>query len=295
MALRWLSIVFALILAPSMMGVIARVKAVMAGRRGAPLLQPYYDIAKLLRKGAVYSETTTAVFRFGPLLVLATTLMALGLVPFGKQPAPLGFTLDFLVIAYLLALGRFFMIGAALDTGSSFAGMGASREAHFSALAEPVLIVGFLTLARKSGALSLSQIVPALSPLSPEVILVALAFGIIALSENARVPFDDPSTHLELTMVHEAMILDHGGVDLAFLHYAAALKLWLWGALVMGLLVPALAPVWQIPLFLVFMALAALLIGLVESIMARLRLSRVPSLIASALALIALAFILVVR
>ncbi len=287
----------ALLLAPLLPGVVARVKAIVAGRRGAPLLQLYYDLAKLARKGAVYSETTTWVFRAGPLVTLAATATALLLLPYPGHSAIVSFPGDFVLLAYLLALGRFFTVAAALDTGSSFEGMGASREVLFAVLAEPTLLLGLLALARQSGQLSLSGIVGGTPPLAPEVLLVAAALVVLLLCETGRVPFDDPNTHLELTMIHEVMVLDHGGPDLAFAQYAAALKLWLWSALVVGLLLPlgSWSP-WlpALPALLGLFVLAVA-VGLVESSMARLRLVRVPHLLTAATALAALAFILVLR
>jgi len=292
----WFEIGLALLLAPLLNSVIARIKAAFAGRQGPPLLQPYFDLAKLLRKGAVYSSTTTWIFRAGPIVALATTAAALLLLPTGRVAAPVAFPADFVLLAYLLALGRFFTISAALDTGSSFEGMGASREAHFAALAEPTLLLGLAALARKTGALSLSQILPTTSLLAPEVGLVAVALAVILLCENARMPFDDPTTHLELTMVHEVMVLDHGGPDFAFVQYASALKLWLWSALLSGLFLPASGNAWVAGALSVAGVFAvACGVGVVESGMARLRLLRVPQLLATALALTAVALILVVR
>ena len=292
----WFEIGLALLLAPLLNSVIARIKAAFAGRQGPPLLQPYFDLAKLLRKGAVYSSTTTWIFRAGPIVALATTAAALLLLPTGRVAAPVAFPADFVLLAYLLALGRFFTISAALDTGSSFEGMGASREAHFAALAEPTLLLGLAALARKTGALSLSQILPTTSLLAPEVGLVAVTLAVILLCENARMPFDDPTTHLELTMVHEVMVLDHGGPDFAFVQYASALKLWLWSALLSGLFLPASGNAWVAGALSVAGVFAvACGVGVVESGMARLRLLRVPQLLATALALTAVALILVVR
>jgi formate hydrogenlyase subunit 4 len=296
MSTAWFEIVLALLLAPLLNGVIARIKAVFAGRHGPPLLQLYFDLTKLLRKGAVYSRTTTWVFRAGPIVSLATTACALLLLPACRSAAPLAFPADFVLLAYVLALGRFFMVVAALDTGSSFEGMGASREVHFAALAEPTLLLGMAVLARKTGALSLSEILPATSPLAPEVGLVAAALAIVLLCENARIPFDDPATHLELTMVHEVMVLDHSGPDLAFIQYGAALKLWLWSALLAGLLLPVATDAWPAGLATTTAVFAiACALGVVESSMARLRLLRVPPLLATALALATVAMILVVR
>jgi formate hydrogenlyase subunit 4 len=289
----------ALLAAPLLLGAIQRVKAVLAGRRGAPLLQPYHDLAKLLRKGAVYSRTTSWIFRAGPIVGLAATLAALTLVPAGPIPALLTFEGDALLLAALLGLARFMTIAAALDTGSSFEGMGASREALVSALAEPALLIGVAAMARETNAASLSGLVAGATPALWErsgaaLALVAVAFLIVLLAENARIPVDDPATHLELTMIHEVMILDHGGPDLAFILYGSALKLWILGAVLVGLVVPVRSgrlPVDAAAFGSGMLALAAV-VGLVESVMARLRLVRVPQLLTGAAALALLAFLL---
>ncbi|PKN18816.1 MAG: hydrogenase, partial [Deltaproteobacteria bacterium HGW-Deltaproteobacteria-22] len=229
-ALRILPILSGLLLAPLLQGIVNRTKARFGGRRGQPLLQAYFDLLKLLRKGAVYSRTTTWIFRAGPSIGLAATLVALTLIPIGRgAPSAMHFTGDLFLLAYCLGLVRFFTVLAALDTGSAFEGMGASREVQFSALAEPALIVALAALARLSGHLSLSDITAAIGVTSwevagPALALIALALFVVFLSENSRIPVDDPNTHLELTMIHEVMILDHSGPDLAFIEYGAALK-----------------------------------------------------------------------
>src|SRR5262249_25388796 len=161
---------------------------------------------------------------------------ALALLPFGGVPALLSFPGDVVLFAYLLGLARFFTVLAALDTGSSFEGMGASREVTFSALAEPALFLGLATIARHTDTLSLSGMFGVTTGASwhhtgPALALVAAAFIVIFLAENARIPVDDPTTHLELTMIHEVMVLDHSGPDFAFILYSSALKLWLLGTL----------------------------------------------------------------
>ncbi|MBN2370253.1 MAG: NADH-quinone oxidoreductase subunit H [Vicinamibacteria bacterium] len=288
----------ALALAPLLPGVIARVKALFAGRQGPPLLQAYFDLCKLLRKSGVYSTATTWIFRAGPIVACASVVAALALTPAAGRTALISFPADFVLLAYLLACGRFFTVLAALDTGSSFEGMGASREVHYAALGEPALLLGLLALARQTGTMSLPSLLGRASPLAPEAALVGAALFIVLLCENARIPFDDPNTHLELTMIHEAMVLDHGGVDLALIHYGSWLKLWLWSALLAGVLMPVALKtiVTPVPLVGVTGVLAvALGIGVVESCIARLRLLRVPHLLATALALAAVAFILGVR
>ncbi|MBI5490785.1 MAG: NADH-quinone oxidoreductase subunit H [Deltaproteobacteria bacterium] len=292
----------ALLLAPLLLGVINRTKAFFAGRRGRPLLQLYFDLFKLLRKGATYSRTTTWVFRAGPIVGLAAVLAALVLVPLGAVGAPLAFGGDLLVFAYLLCLMRFFTVLAALDTGSSFEGMGASREVLFAALAEPALFLGLAAVAHQSGSLSLSAMIAAIDPATwvsrgPALGLVATALGIVLLAENSRLPVDDPETHLELTMIHEVMVLDYGGPDLAFVLYGAALKLWVLAALLVGLIVPVRTgrPLLDAAAGLAGMLSAAVAIGAVESSRARLRLVRVPKLLVGAMALSALALVLVLR
>jgi len=292
----------ALGLAPLLVGVITRTKAVIAGRVGQPLLQPYRDLRKLMRKGAVYSRTTTWVFRAGPVVGLAATVLASALVPYGGSFALVSFPGDLFVFAYLLALTRFFTVIAALDTGSSFEGMGASREVTFSALAEPALLLGLAAVARTTGSLSLSPIlskvtVEVWAQAAPALALVAAAFLVVFLVENGRIPVDDPATHLELTMIHEVMILDHGGPDLAFILYAAAVKLWLLGTLLIGVVLPVHSNNRWLDSAAATVAMLALgvLTGLIESSMARLRLVRVPNLLVGAGVLSVLALLLVLR
>ncbi len=293
---------FALIFAPLLLGIINRTKAIVAGRVGHPLLQPYYDIGKLVQKGAVYSRTTTWVFRAGPVVSFGAMLMALTLVPFGGTPALVAFPGDFVLFAYLLGLARFFTVIAALDTGSGFEGMGASREVTFSALAEPALFLGLAAVARQTQTFSLSLMFPNMTTESwthagPALILIAAAFLVVFLTENARIPIDDPTTHLELTMIHEVMVLDYSGPDFAFIMYSSAVKLWLLGTLLVSLL----APVHSGTLWLDMTAMAAGMVGLavctglIESSMARVRLLRVPQLLVGATVLATLALVLVMR
>jgi formate hydrogenlyase subunit 4 len=291
--------VFALVGAPLLLGVTNRTKAVFAGRNGPPLLQPYYDLGKLLGKGAVYSRTTTWVFRAGPVIGLAAVLVATALLPFGGCRAPLSFEGDLILFAYLLGLARVFTVLAALDTGSAFEGMGASREVLFSTLTEPSLMLALAVVARQTDSLSLSDMHLALSATASGhsallLVLVAVVLLVVFLAENSRIPVDDPNTHLELTMIHEVMVLDHGGPDFAMILYAAALKLWLFGALIVDLVIPArggLLPV-DVALALAGMLVLAVLLGVIESAMARLRMMRVPELLVGAATLAGLALVL---
>ncbi len=295
-------VLLALLLAPLLPGIVNRTKAVVAGRRGAPLMQLYRDLSKLLRKGAVYSRTATWLLRAGPVVGLAATAAALLPMPLGGAAGLIAFPGDLVLFAYLLGLARFFTILAALDTGSAFEGMGASREAWFSALAEPALLFGLAGLAAYTGQVSLSgifvgaQLHLLLGPAGPAVILVAAAFLLVFLAENSRIPFDDPNTHLELTMIHEVMILDHGGPDLALIEYGAALKLWLLGCLLVNTLLPfhAARPL-GLPIALGGLFLLAVVTGVIESVMARLKLLRVPQALVMASVFAILALILVLR
>jgi formate hydrogenlyase subunit 4 len=291
-----------ILMPPLLFGVINRTKATFAGRTGAPLLQPYYDLSRLLRKGSVFSRTTTWVFRAGPLVTLAATLTAALLIPLGNHLPPLSFNGDMILFVYLLALGRFFTSAAALDTGSSFEGMGAAREVTFSCLAEPVICIALLVLSRLSGSLSLSGILIHSSAglwMTSGAALVLLVSGLffVLLSENCRIPFDDPNTHLELTMIHEVMVLDHSGPAFGLILYGASLKLFIMGALFLHVLLPfRLAnPFLDWLVFLMSMILLAVVIGVVESSMARYRLIRVPQMLLAACVLSTFAMLLVVR
>lgn len=303
MLLATLNVILALIASPLLLSVINRTKAIFGGRKGPALLQPYYDLAKLLRKGAVYSRTTTWTFRAAPSIALASVLAALLVTPLGGVPALLGFPGDLVLLAYSLGLSRFFIVAAALDTGSAFEGMGASREVQFSALAEVALLVGLAAAAANVGSVSLSGICReawAAGPFSDggaSLLLIAASFFVVLLSENARIPVDDPATHLELTMIHEAMVLDHGGPDLAFIEYASALKLWVLGCLLVSMALPFRpeAPLAGLAVGLSGLAVTAIAVGVVESTMARLRLLRVPQLLVGAGVLSFLALFYVVR
>jgi len=280
------------LLSPFFLGVIAKVKAFFSGKVGPSVFQPYFDLAKLFRKKCVYSHTITWIFRVAPAVVLAVMLVFSLLVPFGRFTAPVQFSGDILLAVYLLALGRFFMILAALDTGSSFEGMGASREAFFSCLSELALFMNFITLALLAKSLSLSQMIGSGFSLSfegfdPALFLVIASFFIVLLAENCRIPVDDPETHLELTMIHEVMILDHSGVDLAYMLYAAAMKLFIFSGILVSLIIPVRTghPVTDTAIFLCGILGLAVFVGIVESSMARLRLNRVRLLLLISFAL----------
>ncbi len=302
MLLALAHLVLFLAAAPLLVGVVNRVKAIFAGRRGPPLAQLYSDLAKLARKGAVYSRTTTWVFRAGPVVGLAAIATAGLLLPYAGHRAAIAFPGDFVLLAYLLGLARFATALAALDTGSSFEGMGAAREVTFASLAEPALFLSIVVLARATGSLSLGGMLgPALpagwAAAAPALFLAAIGVFVVALAENCRIPVDDPNTHLELTMIHEVMVLDHSGPDLAFILYGASLKLFLFGALFVQIAIPAAeAGTWAAEAaFVAGLGAFAVLVGIVESVMARLRLVRVPQLLVGASVLSAFALVLLLR
>jgi formate hydrogenlyase subunit 4 len=289
-------------LPPLCLGIINKTKAFFAGRVGPPLFQPYFDLAKLLRKGTVLSRTTTWVFLAGPAVGLVTTILAALLIPLGGHAAPIAFDGDFVLFAYALGLGRFFTIAAALDTGSAFEGMGGAREATFSCLAEPALFFGFLVLARASGSYSLSAMLGPVvattwSTAGAALAAVVVSWFVVLLAENCRIPFDDPNTHLELTMIHEVMVLDHSGPPFGVILYSAAMKLFVFGAIILGVAVPlgGLDPWVSWGVFAGAILLLAVVVGVVESIMARLRLPQVPSLLVAACLISAFGAVLLVR
>lgn len=295
-------ILLALVMPPLLLGVIAKTKALFAGRIGPPLLQPYYDLTKLLRKGSVFSTTTTWVFRAGPIVGLVTAALAVLLIPLAGDEAPVSFTGDLILLAYLLGLARFFTASAALDTGSPFEGMGAAREVTFACLAEPALFLGLMVLAKLSGSLRLVDMLG--GPLAPRwadagasLALVLLSWFIVLLVENSRVPFDDPNTHLELTMIHEVMVLDHSGPAFGMILYGAAVKLFIFSALIVRLVIPVTTGTALLdwPLFAAGVLLVAVAIGAVESSMARLRMTHVPVLLVAACLLSGFGVLLLVR
>ena len=288
-----------LIVPPLLPGIIAKVKAIAAGRKGPPLVQTYRDIWKLLHKGAVYSRTTTWIFRAGPIVTLAAAVAAGLLTPLVGTVAPLGFVGDVVLFAYFLGLGRFFTMAAALDTGSSFEGMGASREAAFSALAEPTLFLVLAILCIPAKSPSFAAAWAALPwqtwiAAHPPLLAATVALFVVLLAENSRIPVDDPNTHLELTMIHEVMVLDHGGPDFAFILYGSSIKLFLFASLLVHILAPIPAGFAGLPVFLAGVLTTAVVVGIVESITARVRLVRVPQFLVGASVVAALGLLMLV-
>ena len=297
-----LHVLLALAMCPLLVGVISRTKAKFAGRRGQPLLQLYHDLVKLLRKGAVYSRTTTWVFRAGPIVGLSAVLVAIGIVPLGAVPALGRFPGDVILLVYALGLMRFMTVLGALDTGSAFEGMGASREVQFSLLGELVLLLSLASLVACTRSIGLSDIFASLQTLDssrwiPAASLAGAALFVVLLVENARIPIDDSCTHLELTMIHEVMVLDHGGVDLGLIQYGAALKLWVFSSLVVGVVMPWRTghPILDLLGSVGAVFVLGVLVGVVESTMARLRLVRVPQMLSAAGVLAIIAIIWALR
>lgn len=276
---------FWLLLPPLLPGLINKAKAFAAGRRGPPVLQLYYDLARLWRKGVVQSTAASPAFIAGPAVAWTAILAAAMLVPVGFVGSGLSFRGDVIVLLYLLALARFATTWAAMETGSAFEGMGAARELSFSVLAEAALIAAMLTLSVQTRSVSLSTM---LAPFpGAGALLLAAGLFVVLLAENCRVPFDDPNTHLELTMIHEVMVLDHSGPPLAVILHSASLKLLLFSVLLTESVLPigAINPLGGLVLLLIGVLTTTMGIGLVESLMARFAFRRVPLLLLTAVLL----------
>lgn len=265
------------------LGIVVRTKSLASGRKGPGILQPMRDIVRLWRKGSVYSTTTSIIFQIAPTIYFSSIVMAILMIPHGNIPGIISFSGDFVMFAYILGLGKFMLIISALDTGSSFEGMGASREALFSMLAEPAFFIIMGSLALFTGHTSFHEIFTALnygSYISYMIgALAAFVLVVIAMIENSRMPIDDPKTHLELTMVHEVMILDNSGFDLGVILYATPLKFAMYGALIANFFIGSVSIQISIPLFIAIQIVFAIIVGILESFMARFRMSHNPQFI----------------
>jgi len=278
-------------------GMIIRVKSLLSGRKGPGILQPWKNIWILLRKGSVISTTTSFISRIAPVIYLSTVLCAILLLPFPGIASFFGFDADFVFFAYLIALGKFLFILNALDTGSSFEGMGANREALYSLLAEPAFFILFGTLALLTGNTSMQGIFTNLQfdGASTYIIIIIAIYLLvqIAMIENSRMPVDDPKTHLELTMIHEVMILDHSGVDLALIQIGTTLKFAMYGILIANCTIPVdIGFGWQFLLFVGIQIGFAVLIGIMESFRARKKLAKNPQFIVTLSSIALIAFVL---
>ena len=303
--------VLLLLVSPFIVGLIRKVKARLQLRRGASIFQPYADLVKQFRKQPVVSTTTSWVFTVTPYILFASTLAAGLLLPVFASRTPLDFAGNIIALVYLLALGTFFLMLAGLDAGSAFGGMGSSREAIVASLTEPAMILSIFAIALTAGSTNLSTIVHRTALLEgivtdPSPHLMALAaLVIVAIAETGRVPVDNPATHLELTMIHEAMILEYSGRYLALVEWASGLKLVVFLTLIVNVFAPwgiatSLEPAAVgigLAAYLVKISGAAMLIGVVESMFAKLRLFRVTDFLGVAfiLALLSMIFFYVLR
>jgi formate hydrogenlyase subunit 4 len=302
MRLNWLTqfaqIIVVLALAPLLTGVTRKIRSRLLRRRGASIVQPYRDLLKLIRKEVVVAENASWLFRAAPYVIFATTWVAAALVPTFATGLPLGAAADMIVIVALLGTARFMLALAGLDVGTSFGGIGSSREMMFASLAEPAMLMAVFTLSLFAGSTELSSISSfMLGPhmgLNISLALALVALIIVAIGENARIPVDNPATHLELTMVHEAMILEYSGRHLAVIEAAASLKLLLyvsvigcvftpWGTAVAG--VNPIAYVIGFASYLSKLLLLGFLLSVFETAIAKMRVFRVPDFLGVALML----------
>lgn len=272
-----------LFLAPFVfLGLLKKTKAFWAGRKGVSILQSLWDFLRLMKKAAVYSKTTSWVFRFAPIASFSAIVFASLFVPLASGRAIIDIPFAFIIFAYVLGFGKFFSIISALDTGSSFEGMGASREACFSTIVEPaffIMMASVIALSQNYSFESLKLILANAGVYGYLIIALAImTLFIMLLVESCRVPVDDPTTHLELTMIHEVMILDNSGVDLGFITWGAAIKMFLFEALIANIFLGNLQGVndiWVILIFLAVVALISIIVGTVESAIARFRMTHV--------------------
>lgn len=296
----YISLAIAILAAPLFPGFILKVKAFFAGKQGPPLLIKYYTLIKLFRKGSVYSTSTSFVFILGPIVSFAAGLIALLFFPFAGFEPLFSFHGDVIVLFYLMGIGRFFTVVAALDTASPFEGMGAAREVFFSTIAEVTIFTVLILFYRMNGSLSFAEYftgenaISLMSNSGALLLFVIVAMFMVLLTENSRVPVDDPATHLELTMIHEVMILDHSGPDLALIELGSFYKLFFYSAFITHLIYPfTLASGFVNGLiFYVVMICIYAAIGLTESIMARFKMNLVPQFILTSFALVFFAAIL---
>lgn len=300
--LEALQLVLILALAPGLVGLVRWLKARLQNRRGAPPWQPYYELAKLFGKEVVMSNNASWLFRFAPYIIFASTVAVALFVPLLVAPLPFDWGGDLLVVVYLLLLGTFFLALAGLDPGTAFGGMGASREMTIAAIAEPTVALSIFALALAAGSTNLGRIVtgtlsdPAVA-ISPGHLLAFAALFIVTLAETGRLPVDNPATHLELTMIHEAMILEYSGRYLALVEWASWLKLTIFFSLLANLFVPWGVATTVTPATLVValaawiakLAVLAVVVAVLETRVAKLRLFRVPELLSVSFVLALLA------
>ena len=275
-----LNILIFIIMPFLMIGIIKKTKAFWGGRKGVRILQPLYDVIRLFKKETVYSETTSWVFKLAPVIGFTSIIFAGLFVPMISLKAILTIPFGFIIFSYILGFGKFFSLIGAMDTGSSFEGMGASREACFSTIVEPAFFIFMGSIVALTGNHTFENLKMILENAGIYGILIialsVITLFIMLLIEGCRVPVDDPTTHLELTMIHEVMILDNSGVDLALITWGAAIKMFLLSALITTLILPAGLPVWLSAIaFILIIFLISVIIGTVESSTARFRMTHV--------------------
>jgi len=288
--LLWL---LAIIMAPFLSAVILKVKAFFGGKKGPPLLINYFTLIKLMKKGSVYSTSTTLLFKLGPVVSLGAALTALMFLPIAGQKPLFAFNGDIIFILYLLGLGRFFTIAAAMDTASPFEGMGAAREAYFPIICEATLFMVLILFYLLTGELQLTAYFSGSQPMTlwqtagSPLLFVVIAFFIILLTENSRVPVDDPATHLELTMIHEVMVLDHSGPDFALIELGSFCKLFFYSSIIATLMTPfdLGQPALNMGLYFAALLVVYMAVGITESVMARYRMDLVPKFVLTSFAL----------
>jgi formate hydrogenlyase subunit 4 len=283
----------AMLLAPLFSAVILKVKAFFGGKKGPPLLINYYTLIKLFKKGSVYSTSSTFIFKMGPMVSLGSAVTALLFLPIAGQVPVVSFNGDVIFILYLLGLGRFFTIAAAMDTASPFEGMGAAREAYFPIICEAAMFTILVLFYKLTGDLSLADYFSGSQPADlwqaagAPLLFVIMALFIVLLTENSRVPVDDPATHLELTMIHEVMVLDHSGPDLGLIELGSFIKLFFFSTFVARLICPFDMgnPAINAGMFGAALLLVYVATGITESVMARYRMDRVPKFVLTSFAL----------
>lgn len=298
MIIKLINIIILLTVPFIFIGIINKVKAFWAGRKGASIFQPFYDFVKLIKKGIIVNNATSFIFKITPTVTFASIFFAGLLTPIINCKSVISFEGSFILFAYILGLGKFFSLIGAMDTGSSFEGMGASREASFSTIVEPAFFITLASVMALTGNYtfeSLSMVLNKAGIYGVLIIVIAiLALFIMLLFEGCRVPIDDPNTHLELTMIHEVMILDNSGVDLGLIFYASAMKMLIVASLIANILIPAnLDILTSLLIYSGIILLIAVIIGTIESSVARLRMSHVFEFIfaMSSLSLVILALV----
>ena len=296
--IQGLQMAVVLLLAPLLTGFVRKIKSRLLRRRGASVFQPYRDLLKLMRKEVVLAENASWLFRVSPYLIFATTWVAAALVPTFATGLMFNWTADLIALIALLGSARFFLALAGMDVGTSFGGLGSSREVMIASLAEPAMLLVVFTLALVAGSTQLSTVAAFMA--SPEVglrvslVLAMFALIMVAIAENARIPVDNPATHLELTMIHEAMVLEYSGRHLAMIEFASSLKLLLYASLIASLFVPwgmassaAGLPAYAVGAlsYLVKLAVIGFLLALFETAVAKMRVFRVSEFLSAALML----------